>query len=52
MKELNDISRIIAASILEHPLSESEMQQLEKWLEASEANKALYHRIKSDFQFM
>lgn len=46
MKELNDISRIIAASILEHPLSESEMQQLEKWLEASEANKALYHRIK------
>lgn len=48
MKEVTptDISRLIAAQILGQPLSETEQQQLDTWLQASVAHQALYNRIK------
>lgn len=47
MKLPTDISRLIGAKILNQPLSEAEQQQLDTWLQASEANQALYKQIES-----
>lgn len=47
MKTPANISRLIAIKILGQPLSETEQQQLDAWLQASKANEALFNRIKS-----
>lgn len=47
MKLSSDISRLIAARILNQPLSEAEQEQLDTWLQAAEANQTLYDRIES-----
>lgn len=45
MKELNDIEAIIIKS-LEQTASEDELNQLQQWLKASDANKAAYFQLK------
>lgn len=47
MKTPHDISRLIAAKILNRPMSESETQLFDAWMQASESNRALFDRIKS-----
>lgn len=47
MIEFENISSIIAASILKEELTETEKQHFDTWLQSSETHRELYDRIKS-----